>query len=158
MRLYFLRHADALAGADDAARPLSPRGWKQARRLGRFLEEAGVVFDIGYSSPLVRARETAEAVLNCCGAVAAGKLEKVDVLANAATQKQFDAWLRALPELEHVLLVGHEPTLAERVRALLGLEHEASLSLPKGALICLETEDQRTASLKFFVTPKLLGA
>ena len=82
----------------------------------------------------------------------------VDVLANDATQKRFEAWLRALPELEHVLLVGHEPTLAERVRALLGLENEGSLSLPKGAVICLETEDQRTASLKFFVTPKLLGA
>jgi len=157
MRLYFLRHADALAGADDAARPLSPRGWKQARRLGRFLEEAGVVFEVGYSSPLVRARETAEVVLNCCGAVAAGQLHMVDVLANDATQKRFDGWLRGLPELEHVLLVGHEPTLSERVRALLGLENEASLSLPKGALICLETEDQRTASLKFFVTPKLLG-
>jgi phosphohistidine phosphatase len=158
MRLYFLRHADALAGADDAARPLSPRGWKQARRLGRFLEEAGVVFDLGYSSPLVRARETAEVVLNCCGAVAANQLKKVDVLANDATQKRFDGWLRALPEVEHILLVGHAPTLAERVRALLGLPDESSLNLPKGAVICLETEDQRTATLKFFVTPKLLGA
>jgi len=158
MRLYFLRHADALAGADDAARPLSPRGWKQARRVGRFLEEAGVVFDAAYSSPLVRACETAEAVLHCCGAVAASQLKKVEVLANEATQKRFDAWLRVLPEVEHVLLVGHAPTLAERVRVLLGLENEAALSLPKGAVICLESDDQRSASLKYFVTPKLLGA
>jgi phosphohistidine phosphatase len=155
VRLYFLRHADALAGADDAARSLSPRGWKQARRLGRFLEEAGVVFDAGYSSPLVRACETAEVVLNCCGA---SQLKKVDVLANEASPKRFEAWLRALPEVEHVLLVGHAPTLAERVRAMLGLEVESALSLPKGAVVCLETEDQRTAALKFFVTPKLLGA
>jgi phosphohistidine phosphatase len=158
MRLYFLRHADALAGADDAARPLSPRGWKQARRLGRFLEEAGVVFDMGYTSPLVRARETAEVVLNCCGVAATSQLKKVEVLANDATQKRFDAWLRSLPDLEHVLLVGHAPTLAERVRSLLGLQDESTLSLPKGAVVCLETKDQRTAALKFFVTPKLLGA
>lgn len=158
MRLYFLRHADALAGADDAARPLSPRGWKQARRMGRFLEEAGVVFDAAYSSPLVRACETAEAVLNCCGAVSVSKLKQVEVLANEATQKRFDAWLRSLPELEHVLLVGHAPTLAARVRSLLGLEDESTLDLPKGAVVCLETEDQRSASLKYFVTPKLLGA
>lgn len=157
MRLYFVRHADALAGADDAARPLSPRGWKQARRLGRFLEEAGVAFDAAYSSPLVRACETAEAILNCCGAVGASQLKKVEVLTNEASQKRFEAWLRALPELEHVLMVGHAPSLAERVRTLVGLEAEASLSMPKGAVICLETEDQRTGTLKFFVTPKLLG-
>lgn len=158
MRLYFMRHADALAGADDAARPLSPRGWKQARRMGRFLEETGVVFDAAYSSPLVRACETAEAVLNCCGAVAARQFKRIDALANETTQKRFDAWLRALPEAEHLLLVGHEPTLAERVRALLGLENEESLSLPKGAVVCLESEDLRSATLKYFVTPKLLGA
>jgi phosphohistidine phosphatase len=157
MRLYFLRHADALPGADDAARALSARGWKQARRLARFLEDTGVRFDAAYSSPLVRARETAEALLACCGAVPAGQLKQVEVLANEATQKQFDGWLRALPEADHALLVGHAPTLAERVRALLGMDREDSLSLPKGAVVCLQTEDRRTAELKFFVTPKLLG-
>ncbi len=158
MRLYFVRHADALAGADDAARPLSPRGWKQARRLGRFMEEAGVVFDAAYSSPLVRATETAEAIMNCCGAVTPSQLKKIEALTNDATQKRFEAWLRALPDLEHVLLVGHAPTLAERVRALLGMEEEGTLTMPKGAVACVETEDQRTGALKFLVTPKLLGA
>jgi phosphohistidine phosphatase len=157
MRLYFLRHADALAGADDWARPLSTRGWKQAQRLGQFLKEGGVVFDGGYTSPLVRARETAEVILQCCGAATASQPLQVDVLTNDATQKQFDGWLRSLPDLEHVLMVGHAPTLAERVRSMLGLEDESTLSMPKGAVVCLETEDQRTASLKFFVTPKLLN-
>jgi phosphohistidine phosphatase SixA len=156
MRLYFLRHAHALPGADDAARPLSPRGWRQARGMARFLEEAGIEFDLACSSPLVRACETAEAVLHCCGAVPAKRLRKVNTLLNDATQNQFDAWLRALPDANHVLLVGHAPTLADRVRALLGITDPDTLVLPKGALACLETEDRRTATLKLFLAPRFL--
>jgi phosphohistidine phosphatase len=158
MRLYFLRHAEALDGIDDAARPLSPRGWRQARCMGRFLEEANISFDLAYSSPLVRAYETAEALLHCCSAVAGTQLRKVDVLLNDCTQKQFEGWLRALPDAEHVLLVGHAPTLPERVRALLGISATETLKLPKGALACLETEDRRDATLKLFLAPKFLGA
>jgi phosphohistidine phosphatase len=157
MRLYFLRHADALEGMNDAARPLSPRGWKQARRLGRFLEEAGISFDGAYTSPLVRACETAEAVLNACGGTVAGTCKRVESLRNEASQRQFEAWLRNLPDADHVLLVGHAPSLPERVRVLLGIPDADTLRMPKGGLICLETEDARSASLKFFITPKLLG-
>jgi phosphohistidine phosphatase len=158
MRLYFLRHADALEGADDAARPLSPRGWRQARRIGRFLEEAAIALDLAYSSPLVRACETAEAVLRCCGAVQTKKLRKVNALLNDCTQKEFEGWLRALPDAQHVLLVGHAPSLPERVHALLGITDPDTLAFPKGALACLDTADRRSATLKFFLTPKFLSA
>jgi phosphohistidine phosphatase len=158
MRLYFLRHADALEGADDAARPLSPRGWRQARRIGRFLEEAGIAFDLAYSSPLVRAYETAEAVLHCCGAVPTRQLRKVNALLNDCSQKQFDGWLRALPDAGHALLVGHAPSLPERVRALLSITDPDALKLPKGALACLETDDRRAATLKLLLAPKFLDS
>ena len=60
-------------------------------------------------------------------------------------------------EAKHALLAGHAPSLAERVRQLLGITNPETLKLPKGGLACLETEDRRAATLKFFVTPKLLG-
>ena len=63
MRLYFLRHADSPPGADDAVRPLSKLGQRQAKVLADMLANAGIVFDAAYSSPLVRARETAEIIL-----------------------------------------------------------------------------------------------
>jgi phosphohistidine phosphatase len=156
MRLYFLRHAEAVDGSDDAARALSPRGWRQAQRIGRFLNQAGIAFDLAYTSPLVRARETAEAILHCCGAVPADQLKKVNFLLNDCTQKQFDGWLRALPDATHVLLVGHAPTLPERVRTLLGVNDPDTIKLPKGALACLETRDRRSATLKLFLAPKFL--
>jgi hypothetical protein len=52
----------------------------------------------------------------------------------------------------------HAPTLAERVGRLVGLSNPEALKLPKGGLLCVETEDRRSAVLKFFITPKLLAA
>lgn len=157
MRLYFLRHAEALDGADDAARPLSPRGKKQADALARFLREAGIEFDAAFSSPLVRARQTAERVLKITNRSRRRKLPLTDVLLNGASPREFDRWLARLPCAEKVLLVGHEPSLSARVRRLLGVADAGALQLPKGALACVELDAARKAALKFLVTPKLLG-
>ncbi len=154
MKLYFLRHAYALEGADDAARPLSPRGRKEALEVGRFLKRAGIEFDAAYSSPLVRAKETAEIVLDLCGST---RLELTAALLNETSEAKFGEWVKGIPDAKHVCLVGHAPSLAERARQLLGITADDALKLPKGALACLESENRRTAALKFLVTPKLLG-
>ncbi len=154
MKLYFLRHADALDGVDDAARPLSPHGRKEALEVGRFLKRARIGFDAAYSSPLVRAKETAEIVLDLCGST---KLNIAAALLNETSDAKFEDWLRGIPDARHVCLVGHAPSLAQRVRDLLGIANTEALKLPKGALACVETENRRTAALKFLVTPRLLG-
>ena len=154
MKLYFLRHADALEGADDEARPLSPHGKKEALEVGRFLKRAGIEFGAAYSSPLVRAKETAEIVLDVCGST---KLDLTAALLNETSEAIFEEWLKEIPDAKHVCLVGHAPSLAQWVRQLLGITATDALKLPKGALACLETENRRTAALKFLVTPKLLG-
>src|SRR5580765_8306658 len=91
MKLYFLRHADAHDGIDDAARPLSPHGKKEAKMIGQFLKQAGIGFDAAYSSPLVRARQTAEIVLNVCGSTG---LELTDSLLNETSEAEFEKWLK----------------------------------------------------------------
>ena len=158
MRLYFLRHAEALDGLDDAARPLSPRGKKQADKLARFLREAGIEFDAAFSSPLVRARQTAERVLKITNKQRQLKLVLVDALLNSTSPRGFDRWLGALPAAEHVLLVGHEPSLSARVRCVLCVPGEAALKLSKGAVAIVELGAARNATLKFLLTPKLLMA
>ena len=64
--LHLLRHADAGDPAawagDDADRPLSPKGERQAERLATFLADRGFAPDAIISSPLARARRTAEIV------------------------------------------------------------------------------------------------
>ena len=154
MKLYFLRHADALPGEDDVARPLSPLGRKQSRKVGRFLKGAGVDFDAAWSSPLDRAVQTAEIVMDLCGSA---RLSITEALVNEVSPSRFDRWLRGIPPGMNVLLVGHAPSLAERVRAILGAENAAAISLPKAGLACVATENRRTGVLKLLITPKALG-
>ena len=102
----------------------------------------------------MRARQTADIVLDVCGAA---PLEIVDALLNETSERQFGKWLETLAESKHVLLVGHAPSLADRVRRLVGVANSEGLKLPKGAMACVETEDRRTATLKFLITPRLIG-
>lgn len=159
MRLCFMRHAHALDGEDDAARPLSPRGREQSEAIAGFLTRAGVRFEAVFTSPLVRAHQTAEIVLRVARGAGAGdvKLEIANALLNETSETQWNQWLLSLPEREHVLLVGHAPTLAARVRALLAIGHSPAFEMPKGAAACVDTDDRRSGRLKYFVTPKLLG-
>jgi phosphohistidine phosphatase len=156
MKLYFLRHAAALDGTDDAKRPLSPHGRKQARKLARFLKRSGVVFDAAFSSPLVRARQTGEIVVDITNEAAPIKLELVEALLNSTSQAEFDQWIEGSPRRKHILLVGHEPTMSARVRKLLGVEHSGMMELVKGALACVKVEGEQV-TLKFLITPKALG-
>jgi phosphohistidine phosphatase len=157
MKLYFLRHAAALDGADDAKRPLSNTGRQQARKLARFLRRSGVAFDLAFTSPLVRAKQTAAIVLDITNAPQPVKAQETPVLLNETDPDLFADWLVRLPEAAHVLLVGHEPSLSARVRRMLGLERADALELAKGAVACVKTADRRVGSLKFLLTPKSLG-
>ena len=157
MRLYLLRHADALPGADDAQRPLSPRGEQECRCLAKFLERAGIEFEAAYTSPLLRARQTAERVLATCRAREDLQAVVSDKLLNETSANAFTDWLGRLSAAKHVLLVGHMPSLAERLCALLEVEPSAAFRLPKAGLAALARDESGTVTLKLFVSPKVLG-
>jgi phosphohistidine phosphatase len=157
VKLYFLRHAEAIDGADDDRRPLSPHGCEQAEELGKFLGKAEVLFDAAYTSPLVRARETARLVLDAIDSASRVRAERVDALRNETSQADFEGWLARLPDARRILLVGHEPTLSARVRAMLGMSRVKAFEFSKGAVVCVDTADRRTGSLKLLITPKVLG-
>ena len=71
LELYLLRHAHAGQPADwagdDAERPLTAKGRRQATALGLFLTERAVAPDAIVSSPLLRALETARLVADALG-------------------------------------------------------------------------------------------
>ena len=157
MKLHFLRHADAVSGSDDAARALSKKGADQCRWLGTFFKHAGLVFDAAYSSPLVRARQTAERVLEICNPEDFRAVILSDALLNDTPSNQFEDWLDSLPGVKNILLVGHAPSLADRARRILRMSHPNTLELPKAGMVSLKTEDRRVGTLKGFITPKLLG-
>lgn len=113
MRLFVIRHADAAPGTPDELRQLSPEGREQARALGERLAAAGVRPDAILTSPLLRARQTADALataLDCA-------TEPTETLAPGATAAGVRA--EAAGRGETVFVIGHQPDCG-RIAAELG--------------------------------------
>jgi phosphohistidine phosphatase len=116
MRLLIVRHAEAVPGSPDELRSLTPEGRERARELGRRLREEGVHPDAVVSSPLLRARETAQAL-------DLGEPEVDERLAPGATP--FDVRDAALGRGALVLVVGHQPDCSRAVAVLTGGDEPA---------------------------------
>jgi phosphohistidine phosphatase len=107
VRLYLIRHADAAPGEPDELRKLTPEGRRSARELGERLAADGIVLDLILSSPLLRARETAEEIGRATGAEAATD----DRLAPGAAAADVLAAVEGRGEA--VAVVGHQPDCGE---------------------------------------------
>ena len=112
MRLYLVRHAQAEPGHPDELRRLTPEGREQARLLAERL--AGERPEAVVTSPLLRARETADVLARACGLEA----EPDERLAPGATSA--DARRAASERGERIVLVGHQPDLGRIAAALTG--------------------------------------
>jgi phosphohistidine phosphatase len=113
MRLYLIRHAEAAQGEPDELRPLTPAGRQQARELGARLAADGVHPDAILSSPLLRARETADQLARALGT----RAEPDERLAPGATAQ--DVLASVAHRGETVVVVGHQPDCG-RIAATLG--------------------------------------
>ena len=103
MRLFVIRHADAEAGEPDELRRLSTEGREQARELGMRLAAESVQPDAILTSPLLRARETGEALAAELGV----ESESSETLAPGATAAGVLAEVEGRGET--VLVIGHQP-------------------------------------------------
>ena len=103
MRLFLVRHADALPGEPDELRQLSPDGREAARNLAQRLARDGVRPDAILTSPLLRARETSDALAAALGC----ETEPHDALAPGATADRVR--LAIADRGDTVVVVGHQP-------------------------------------------------
>jgi phosphohistidine phosphatase len=113
MRLVLVRHADAAPGSPDELRTLTQEGREQARALGERLRADGIRPDAVLSSPLLRARETADAL-------GLGAAEPDDRLAPGATSEAVRAAVEERGET--VVVVGHQPDCGRVAASLTGGE------------------------------------
>jgi phosphohistidine phosphatase SixA len=114
MRLFLVRHAEAAPGEPDELRPLTTAGRAVARHLGERLAIEHP--DAVVSSPLLRARETAELIAATAGLTP----EPDERLAPGATAE--DVRAAVLDRGETVIAVGHQPDCSAIVLALTGRE------------------------------------
>jgi phosphohistidine phosphatase len=116
MRLLIVRHAEAASGNPDELRPLTSEGREHARAVGARLRDEGFAADAVVSSPLLRARETAEAL-------GLGPPEVDERLAPGASP--LDVRDAAAGRGETVVVVGHQPDCSKAVAALSGGDEPA---------------------------------
>src|SRR5580704_4937066 len=106
MRLYLLRHATAVdIASSDALRELTKEGREEARIAGAALAELGVKPSHVFSSPLVRARQTAEIAAKVMKLPIT--VEVLDELENGTSTASLLKTLKSLSSLTEILLVGH---------------------------------------------------
>ncbi len=132
LRLAILRHAEAvpLAQGGDADRELSQSGRAMAERMGRYFRDAGFRPDLALVSPSRRTRETFEAIER--GAGDKFPVDYVSALYSASLATLEDVLADAPKEAKFLLLVGHNPGLAEFANALAGKGKKSELARMRG--------------------------
>ena len=163
MKLYILRHGDAGERGDprfenDDERPLTGKGIKRTKLMARALREWEITFDAILSSPLVRARQTAEIVAG--GLRLKSCLGLTEHLAPAGDVERLVEQLNGLrPAPESVLLVGHEPYLGNLISLWCAGGPRLWLTLKKGGLCRMEVDQLRAARcarLEWLLPPALV--
>ena len=133
-QLWLLRHGEAVPhdSKPDAERELTPRGRRQAEAAGIALAALNVEFAACYTSPKVRARETAELA---CQAL---NIEPEAAASLADGFSRDDALELLLPHDAdaRVLAVGHEPTFSQVVHDLTG----GAVDFKKGGVAAMRVE------------------
>ncbi len=163
MNLYLLRHGIAVDSAksgvaSDAERPLTPRGRRRMLQIAQAMSALGVSFDLIFSSPLVRAAESAAIVAQCLQL--RNKLKFTDDLMPGGNPRPL---LRQInqhrPRPKNVLLVGHEPYLSQLIARLVAGNDGLAIEFKKGGLCKLEATTlrwARCATLAWLLTPRHL--
>jgi phosphohistidine phosphatase len=159
MDLYIIRHAEALPlGADgiedDADRPLTPAGQARSGPLAAALQRQVVRLDRIVTSPLLRARQTAEGLLQELSAPKP-ELHICDHLAPGGKRRKLTRFLCGLGA-ESVAIVGHMPDLGEYAGWLIG-SRKAQIDLAKAGVACIHFEDEPdkgAGALAWMVTPQ----
>jgi phosphohistidine phosphatase len=117
MLVFLARHAHADPGDPDELRSLSGRGRDEARGLARQLAAHSTPPALVLTSPLLRARQTAEAIADATGS----GLRVDDRLAPGATGESLRAAVEGV-ETATVAVVGHQPDCSQIAVELTGAD------------------------------------
>ncbi len=154
MRIYLVRHGDALPADADPERPLSALGRSQVERVATFLGRAGIRVGTVAHSGKTRARQTAE--LLAAMVAAKGRIEGrtgMDPLDPALPlADEAETWK------EDVMLVGHLPFMGKLASRLIAEgEDREVVAFQPGSVACLERKGATGWTLAWLIRPELLA-
>jgi phosphohistidine phosphatase len=163
MDLLIVRHAiafdrDRHRWHEDAARPLSPAGIRRARKAAAGLKKLSPRPQRLLTSPLVRARQTAQILTEVAGWPAAE--EAAELSPGEPPLAILDLLAKDRSRLTAV--VGHQPGLGQLLAAcLLGDGGSLPIEMKKNAVACVSFDGKPRAgraALKWLATPRMLRA
>jgi phosphohistidine phosphatase len=133
-QLWLLRHGEAVPheSKPDDDRELTPRGERQAIAAGAGLARLGVEFDACYTSPKIRARDTARLACQALNITP----EEEDSLGDGFDREAALELLLRHGGDARVLVVGHEPSFSQVVHDLTG----ARIDFKKGGVAAVRAE------------------
>ena len=160
IEIYLVRHAIAEERGpefpDDKLRPLTTEGTRRFKEAVRGLSTLGVGLDVIFTSPLIRARETA--TILGAGLGRRVPIEQVEALAPGGKPAAvIDAIAKRPKALRRVALVGHEPDLGELAARLLGAR--GGVEFKKGAVCAIDVDDATPGgpgTLRWLLPPRAL--
>ena len=159
LELYLIRHGVAAERGeefpDDSKRPLTSDGIARLRKEAKALDELGVQFEQVLTSPLVRARQTADVFAETMKSKP--PIAIIDALTPAGSPAAVIQDLGKYMRKASIALVGHEPNMGELAAFLIG----AKMPLPfkKGAICRIDFTvfpPKGKGALCWFVTPRML--
>jgi phosphohistidine phosphatase len=157
--LYLVRHAIAAERGDewpdDTKRPLTERGIARFRDALDGLKELDVAIDEVFTSPLVRARQTADLLVAALDPKPS--LKVLDALAPGHAPATMLSQLAKAAKRHRIALVGHEPGLGELAAHLIGAPRP--LPFKKGGVCRIDIAGlttKRAGTLIWFIPPKVL--
>jgi phosphohistidine phosphatase len=157
--LYLVRHAVAEERSDewpdDAKRPLTHEGRVRMRQVVAGLRELDPDIDVVLTSPLVRAVQTADLLVD--GLKPRPSVRVAPVLALDGTPAKVAEVVAAVRDARGLALVGHEPNLGELAAWLIG--SRMPLRFKKGGICRIDlagAPGARSGQLLWFATPKML--
>ncbi len=159
LSLYLVRHALAADRGDqypdDTLRPLTPKGMARFRKAVDGLARLDVALEVILSSPLVRARQTADIL--SAGLSGPPPVVETDALRPGGRPEQLVRAVSQHAAAAGIALVGHEPDLGEIAGRLLHLP--GPLAFNKGAVCRIDFDTwpaDGPGRLRWFVTQRIL--
>ena len=152
MKVYFVRHGEAVSSGVDPKRPLSEQGLADVRKVASFIEPLKISVEHIWHSGKLRAAQTAEVMTSV--------VVVKDYSAHESLGPNDDVKIIA-EELEaydtDLMIVGHLPFLAYLTSLLVASKETANVvAFDAGSIACLNRGDPGRWQIEWMITPKLL--
>lgn len=153
MKLYLVRHGNAVEKSEDPERPLSAEGRKQIEKISTLLKPFEYKVHAILHSDKIRAAQTA-AILSSAVHSSMGILQMKGLA-------PLDPVLPICEKIENeendMMIVGHLPFLDRLVAFLINRDESREiLSFPEGGMVCLESSPNKKWKLLWFLNPDLI--